>query len=53
MQTKGMVKVFPYFSSEFYLYEQNHVSFPNEPIKEKIILEIVHSDVFGPVSVPH
>ena len=58
MHSKGMVKVLPDCSSGFDLREhciygkQNHVSFPRKYIREKKILELVHNDVFGPVSVP-
>ena len=38
---------------EHYLYgKQNWVSFPSGAKRVNKILELVHSDVFGPVSVP-
>ena len=58
MHRKGMVKGLPDCSFEFDFYEhciygkQNLVSFPSKATREKEILELVHSDVFGPVSVP-
>ena len=58
MHSKGMVEGLPDCSSEFYFYEhciygkQNHVRFPSKATREKGILELVHSDIFGPVSVP-
>ena len=57
MKSKGMVDNIPDCSSEFDFCEhcifgkQNHVSFPNKATREKGILELVHSDVFGPVLV--
>jgi hypothetical protein len=45
-------------SLQFYFYEhyvygkKNHVIFPSHATREEIILQIVHSDVFGPVWVP-
>ena len=32
--------------------KQNRVRFPSSAMREKGILQLVHSDVFGPVSVP-
>jgi hypothetical protein len=32
--------------------KQNHVRFPSGATREKGILELIHSDVFGPVPVP-
>ena len=58
MHKKGMVKGLLAFSSEFDFYEhciygkQNHMSFPRKSTREKEILELVHSDVFGPMSMP-
>lgn len=58
IHSKGMVKVFSNFSYEFDLYEhcgygkQNCVILPTRATKSKVILELVHSDVFGLVSVP-
>ena len=58
VQGKGMVKHFPKCSSKFNLCEhyvngkQNWVSFPTKSTREKTILELVHTDVFGPISVP-
>ena len=58
MHTKGMVEGVPNRSSKFYFYEhciygkKNHVSFPSKSTRTKGILELVHSDVFGPVLVP-
>ena len=54
----GMVKVLSNFSLDFYLCEhcvygnQNRVSFLSSVKRANKILELVHSDVFGPVSVP-
>ena len=53
-----MVKGFPDCSFEFNLCEycvygkQNHVSFPTKARRAKRMLELVHSDVFLPLSVP-
>ena len=58
MHNKGMVKGFLDCSSKFYFCEhcvygkQNCVIFPSKSTREKIILELVHSDVFGLVSFP-
>ena len=58
MHSKGMVEVFLDCSFEFDLCEhcmygkQNHVSFSSKATREKGILELVHSDVFGPMTVP-
>ena len=57
MHSKGMIKGLPDCSSEINLCEhciygkQNRVSFTSKSIRAKGILELVHSDVFGPVSV--
>lgn len=58
MHIKGTVEGLPDCSSKFdlckhYIYrKQNRVSFPSKATREKKILELVHSDVFGPVSIP-
>ena len=58
MHSKGMVEGLPDCSSEFDLCEhciygkQNCVRFPSISTRAKGILELVHSDVFGPMSVP-
>ena len=58
MHKKGMVEDLPDCSSKFDFCEhciygkQNHVSFPRKATREKEILELVHSDVFGLVLVP-
>ena len=58
MHNKGMVKSLLDCSYEFYFHEhciygkQNHLSFPNKATREKGVLERVHSDVFGPMSIP-
>lgn len=58
MHSKCMVEGSPDCSSEFdlcehYVYrKQNSVSFPSKDARAKIILEVVHSDVFGPFLVP-
>ena len=55
---KGMVEGMSNSSLYFYFCEkcvygqQNRVSFPSGSKREKQILELVHSDVFGPVKVP-
>ena len=55
---KFMIKHFPDCSTKFGFCEhciygkQNRVSFPNKATRAKGILELVHSDVFGPVLVP-
>ena len=54
----GMVEGMSNFSLDFYFYEncvygkKNQVSFPSGAKKVNKILELVHSDVFGPVLVP-
>ena len=46
------------YSLDFYLCEncvyvkQNRVKFPSSATREEGILQLVHSDVFGPVLVP-
>jgi hypothetical protein len=58
MHNKGMVEGFPKCSlevdfCEHYIYgKQNRVRFPSGATREKRILELVHSDVFGSVIVP-
>ena len=53
-----MVKGMSNCSLDFDFYEhclygkQNRVRFPSGATKEEGILQLVHSDVFGPVSVP-
>jgi hypothetical protein len=55
---KGMVEVMSNFSMDFYLCEhclygkQNQVRFPSSAKRAEGILQLVHSDVFGSVSVP-
>jgi transposase InsO family protein len=55
---KGMVEGMSKFSLDFYFYEHclygkhNRVRFPSGATKVEGILQLVHSDVFGPVSVP-
>ena len=56
MHNKGMVEGLPDCSSKFDLCEhciygkQNRVSCSSKATREKMILELVHSDVFGPMS---
>jgi hypothetical protein len=58
MHNKGMVEGFLDCSLEVNFCEhciygkQNHVRFPSRATREKGILELIHSDVFGPVPVP-
>ena len=58
MHSKGMVEGLPDCSSKFDFFEhciygkESHVSFLSKYTREKGILELVHSDVFGPISVP-
>jgi 5'-3' exoribonuclease 2 len=58
MHNKGMVESFPNCNSEVnfcehYIYgKQKRVRFPSRVIREKEIMELIHSDVFGPVSLP-
>jgi len=55
---KGMAEGMSNSSLDFDFYEncvygkQNRVSFPSSSKRAKHILELVHSDVFGPVKVP-
>ena len=58
MQRKGMVEGFPECGLEVDFCEhciygkQSQVRFPSRVTRENEILELVHSDVFGPISVP-
>ena len=58
MHSKGMVEGLPDCSFEFdfcehFIYgKQNRVSFPSKATRAKEISELVHSDVFGLVSIP-
>jgi hypothetical protein len=58
MHNKGMVEGFPKCNLEVDFCEhciygkQSWVRFPSGVTRENGILELVHSDVFGPVSVP-
>lgn len=58
MDNKCMVEGFPNCSTEFdfckhcFYGKQNHVSFPTRAKREKRILELVHSDMSRPMSVP-
>jgi hypothetical protein len=58
MHNKGMVEDFPAcnLEVEFYAHciygKQSRVRFPSRATRENGILELVHSDVFGSVSVP-
>jgi hypothetical protein len=58
MHKKGMVEDFPECNLEVDFCEhctygkQSRVSSPSGVTMENEILELVHSDVFGPVSVP-
>jgi hypothetical protein len=58
MHNKGMVEDFPECNLEVNFCEhciygkQSRVRFPSGVTRENGILELVHSDVFGPVSVP-
>ena len=58
LHCKGMVEGISNSSLDFDFYEncvygkQNQVSFPSGGKREKHILELVHSDVFGLVKVP-
>jgi len=53
MYNKGIVKVFPNcnlevnFSEHFIYGRQNLIRFPSRDIREKWIMEFIHSDVFG------
>ena len=58
MYSKGMVKCLPDCSSEFDFCEhciygkQNYVTFSNKATREKGILEMILSDMFGSMPVP-
>jgi hypothetical protein len=58
MHIKGMVNGFPNFALEVDFHEHciygkhNHMIFPYGATREKGILKLIHSDVFGPISVP-
>ena len=58
MHNKGIIKGFPDYSYEFDFCEhcvygeQNYVRFPIGATRERGILELFHSDVFGPMSAP-
>ena len=58
MHNKGMVEYVPACNLEFDFCEhciygkQSRVRFPSGVTREKGILELVHSDVFGHVSMP-
>jgi hypothetical protein len=58
MPNKGMVKGFPECGlevkfCEHYIYgKKGRVRFPSEATIENGILELVHSDLFGPVTFP-
>ena len=58
MHSKGMFKILPNFLSEFDFSEhciydkQNHASFSSKVKRENGIMELVHSDIFGPMMVP-
>jgi hypothetical protein len=58
MRNKGMVEGFPkcklevIFCEHFIYGKQNWARFPSGATKEKEILELVHSDVFGPITIP-
>jgi hypothetical protein len=55
---KGMIEGMSNFTLDFDFYEnciygkQNQVRFPYVATRAKGILELIHSDVFGPVPVP-
>jgi hypothetical protein len=58
LHDKGMVEGMSNFSLDFYLCEhcvygkQNRVTFPSSATRAEGILQLVHNDVFVPVSVP-
>jgi hypothetical protein len=57
LHSKGMVEGMSNFSLDFDFSEhcvygkQNRVRFPSGAMREEGILQLVHSDVFGPMSV--
>jgi hypothetical protein len=58
IHNKGMVEVFSECGLEIDFFEhfiygkQTRVRFPSEETRENGILELVNSDVFGPVTIP-
>ena len=58
LQGKGMVEGISNCNSDFDFWEyclygkQNQVKFPSDAMREKEILELIHSDVFSPILVP-
>jgi transposase InsO family protein len=58
LHNKGMVEGMSNFTLDFDFYEHciygkhNRVRFPSGATREKGILELIHSDVFGPILVP-
>jgi hypothetical protein len=58
MHNKGMVEGFPNCKLEVDFCEhciygkQNRVRVPSGVTREKGILELIHSDVFGPIPIP-
>ena len=58
LQGKGMVEGMSNCNSDFNFYghclygKPNRVKFPSSATRAKEILELIHSDVFGPVHVP-
>ena len=58
LQGKGMVEGMSNCNLDFDFCEhclygkQNQVKFPSGPKREKNIMELIHSDVFGPIFVP-
>ena len=57
LQDKGMVAGMTDCTLDFNLYEhciygkQNRVRFPYDDTRAKVILELVHNDVFGPLPI--
>jgi hypothetical protein len=58
LHDKGMVEGMSnctldfYFCEHFIYGKHNRVRFPSSATREKRILELIHNDVFGPMSVP-
>jgi hypothetical protein len=58
MQKKGIVESFPKCGlevnvCEHFIYGKKiRMRFPSRATRENVIIELVHSDVFGPVTVP-
>ena len=58
LQGKGMVEGMSKCNLDFNFCEhclyvkQNQVKFPSGATREKEILELIHSDVFGPIPIP-